>query len=106
MLSAFVVTVIADAVYADPAEREGLEIVARDAKAPFHGVWLDAPLDLRIERVAARWGDASDATAEFLRQHPRREKGMMRWSRIDASGPAESVAAEILKSLEAAVAPA
>ncbi len=99
-------TVIADAVYAEPAERDALETVARDARVPFHGLWLDVPLDLRIERVAARRDDASDATAGFLRKHPRREKGPMRWSRIDASGTAESVAAEVLKSLQAAVAPA
>jgi aminoglycoside phosphotransferase family enzyme len=99
-------TVIADAVYAEPGERDALAAMARDAGAPFHGVWLDARLDLRIARVAARRDDASDATASFLRQHPRREIGLMRWSRIDASGSAESVAAEVLKSLEAAVAPA
>jgi predicted kinase len=98
--------VIADAVYAEPGERDALAAMARDAGAPFHGVWLDARLDLRIARVAARRDDASDATASFLRQHPRREIGLMRWSRIDASGSAESVAAEVLKSLEAAVAPA
>ncbi|MDH3230681.1 MAG: AAA family ATPase [Alphaproteobacteria bacterium] len=99
-------TVVADAVYADPAERAALEHLARDAKVPFHGIWLDVPLNARIERVAARRDDASDATAEFLRKHPRREKGVMRWSRIDASGTAGSVVAAVLDSLEATVAPA
>ena len=99
-------TVIADAVYADPAERDALETVARDAGVPFRGIWLDAPLNLRIERVAARTHDASDATAGFLRKHPRREKGAMGWSRIDASGAPETVAAAVLESLEAAAAPA
>ena len=99
-------TVIADAVYADAAERDLLETVARDARVPFHGFWLDAPLELRIERAAGRRGDASDATADFVAKHPRREKGLMRWSRIDASGSAESVAAAVLESLAAAMAPA
>ena len=99
-------TVIADAVYADPAERAALEHLARDAKVPFHGIWLDAPLKLRIERVGARRDDASDATADFLHKHPQRQKGMMRWSRIDASGNAGAVVAAVLESLEAAVAPA
>jgi len=96
-------TVIADAVYADPAERDALEAVARDAGAPFKGLWLDAPLNIRIERVARRTRDASDATVEFLVRHPRREKGRMRWTRIDASGSAESVARAVRDSLDPAV---
>ncbi len=99
-------TVIADAVYADPAERNALEAVARAAKVPFHGIWLDAPLDLRIERVRGRANDASDATAEFLGRHPRREKGRMRWTRIDASGTPESVVGAVLRALDAAAVPA
>jgi predicted kinase len=99
-------TVIADAVYAKPAERDALEAVARDARVPFHGIWLDAPLNLRIERVAARRDDASDATAGFLRTHPRRERGLIHWLRIDASGGAKTTVAAVLESLEATVEPA
>jgi aminoglycoside phosphotransferase family enzyme len=99
-------TVIADAVYAKPAERDALETVARDARVPFHGIWLDAPLNLRIERVAARRDDASDATTGFLRTHPRRERGLIHWLRIDASGGAKTTVAAVLESLEATVEPA
>jgi len=96
-------TVIADAVYADPAERDSLEAVARTERVPFHGFWLDAPLSLRIERVEGRINDASDATQEFLLQHPKREKGRMRWSRIDASGSADSVAGAVRDALDTVV---
>ncbi len=96
-------TVIADAVYADPAERTALEAVARGANVPFQGIWLDAPLDVRIARVETRKGDVSDATAEFLGRHPRREEGRMRWTRIDASASADSVVAEVLRALDATV---
>jgi len=99
-------TVIADAVYADPAERDALEAAARDAGVPFLGLWLDAPLEARIRRVGGRSGDASDATAQFLRGHPSREKGAMRWARIDASGSAEEVAKKAVESLEAPETPA
>jgi aminoglycoside phosphotransferase family enzyme len=99
-------TVIADAVYSDPDERNALEAVARDAGAPFRGLWLDAPLSIRIERVSARKDDASDATVAFLRQHPGREKGRMRWTRIDASGTVESSVAAVLDALETAMVPA
>lgn len=84
-------TVIADAVYADPAERNSLEEAAREAGVPFRGFWIDAPLDIRIERVSGRRGDASDATADFLRAHPTREQGPMGWSRVDASGVVDEV---------------
>ncbi len=88
-------TVVADAVYADPAERDDLERVAHDAGLPFRGVWIDLPLEARIERVAERRGDASDATVEFLRANPAREQGPMGWTRIDGQGTVESVAERV-----------
>ena len=94
-------TVIADAVYGTPGERDALEAAARDAGVPFHGFWLDAPLEARIRRVAGRRDDASDASVAFLREHPRREKGAMRWMRIDASGDARVVAEAVLESQDA-----
>jgi aminoglycoside phosphotransferase family enzyme/adenylate kinase family enzyme len=84
-------TVIADAVYADPAERDALERAAREAGVPFQGFWIDVPVEIRIERVSGRRDDASDATVEFLRAHPTREQGPMGWTRIDASGAADEV---------------
>ena len=92
-------TVIADAVYADPAERDALEAAAQEAGVAFHGFWIDAPLETRIARVAGRQGDASDADVEFLRAHPVREQGPMRWTRIGGAG----APAEVAKRLVAAV---
>ena len=92
-------TVIADAVFADPAEREDLRAAARQAGAKFTGIWLDAELESRLARVGARQADASDATAEFLRRDPVREHGDMNWRRIDAGGPAEKAAGAILESI-------
>ena len=89
-------TVIADAVYADPVERNALEQVARDAGVPFHGFWIDTPLEIRIERVFGRRGDASDATVDFLRAHPTLEQGPMGWTRIDASGAVDEVTESLL----------
>jgi predicted kinase len=89
-------TVIADAVYANPAERDALEEAAREAGAPFRGFWIDVPMETRIKRVSGRRSDASDATVEFLRAHPTREQGPMGWTRIDASGAAEVVAERLL----------
>jgi aminoglycoside phosphotransferase family enzyme/adenylate kinase family enzyme len=89
-------TVIADAVYADPAERDALEAAAREAGVPFRGFWIDVPLETRIERVSGRRDDASDATVDFLRAHPTREQGPMGWTRIDASGTVDEVVERLL----------
>ncbi|MEE8443999.1 MAG: AAA family ATPase, partial [Alphaproteobacteria bacterium] len=89
-------TVIADAVFADPAERQALEVAAKPAGAAFTGIWLDADIESRVERVGAREADASDATAEFLREHPAREHGENTWIRQDASGAPETVARLVL----------
>ncbi|MBE9553366.1 MAG: AAA family ATPase, partial [Proteobacteria bacterium] len=89
-------TVIVGAVHADPAERDALEQAARDAGAPFHGFWIDAPIEVRIERVSGRRGDASDATVDFLRAHPTLEQGPMGWTRIDASGTVDEVMERLL----------
>ncbi len=89
-------TVIADAVFADPAERDALERAAREAGVPFRGFWIDVPLETRIERVSDRRGDASDATEEFLRGHPALEQGPMGWTRIDASSAVGVVVEQLL----------
>ncbi len=92
-------TVIADAVYADPAERDALEQAARETGVPFRGFWIDVPLDTRIERVSGRRGDASDATEEFLRAHPALERGPMSWIRIDASDAVDIVVKRLLNTV-------
>lgn len=99
-------TVLADAVYADPTERDALEAAARGAGVPFHGFWLDASLETRIGRVGGRRDDASDATVAFLREHPGRETGAMRWMRVDASGDVRGVVEAVLETLKAPVATA
>jgi len=93
------ISVITDAVYADPGERQALAEAARRAGVPFRGFWIDAPLEVRIERVSGRSSDASDATADFLRAHPVREHGPMEWERIDASGPVDEVAQTLINML-------
>jgi predicted kinase len=86
-------SVVADAVYARPGEREALMEVARRAGVPFTGFWLEAPTPLLEQRIAARRGDASDATVAVLRQQLTNDIGTMTWHRLDASGDAASVLA-------------
>jgi predicted kinase len=55
---------IVDAVFLDPTERAQMERVAIDAGVPFQGLWLTAPAEILVQRVAARRGDVSDATPD------------------------------------------
>jgi uncharacterized protein len=85
---------IVDAVFARPEERAQIERVAAALGVPFRGLWLDAPPEALLARVAARTGDASDATADVVRQQLGYETGALSqgWIRVDAgAGPAATL---------------
>lgn len=84
--------VIADAVFQREAERDALTALHPD----FTGLWLEAPLDLLRARVAARSGDASDATPAVLDATATRDAGAITWARLDASAGSEAAARKIL----------
>lgn len=83
---------IVDAVSARPRDRAAIEAVARDHGAGFTGLWLDAPVEALAGRIDRRRRDASDATAELVRQSAAFETGAIAWHRIDASPGPERVA--------------
>jgi aminoglycoside phosphotransferase family enzyme/predicted kinase len=76
--------VIADAVFADPAERAAIERVARRAGVPFVGIWLEAPQPTMTGRLASRRKDASDATPAVLARQLTYELGDITWKRLAA----------------------
>jgi len=76
--------VIIDASFLDPAARDQVRSVAQAAGLPFAGFWLEAPLPELERRVAARQGDASDATVAVLRAAAVRPPPDD-WIRIDAT---------------------
>ncbi len=75
--------VVADAAFLRPEERAAVEEAA--SGAPFHGFWLRAPLDALRARVAARTGDASDATVAVLEAAAARDPGPVSWQALDAA---------------------
>ena len=75
-------------------ERQLIEALARDLEVPFHGLWLEAPARTLIDRVAAREGDASDATAEVVRAQLDVDLSDLAWPRIDADRPIPAVLAD------------
>lgn len=74
-----------DAVHALPREREDEEELARALAVPFHAIWLDAPLEVRVERVDHRKTarkDASDADGTVARQQQGYDLGAITWTRL------------------------
>jgi aminoglycoside phosphotransferase family enzyme/predicted kinase len=81
--------VIADAVYARPEEREALRRIAQAHGVRFLGLFLQADMATRAERVGARRGDASDANEAVVRVQEAYALGANDWEPVDASGPLE-----------------
>jgi aminoglycoside phosphotransferase family enzyme/predicted kinase len=77
--------VIVDATFLDLAVRIALERAITRAGRRFLGVWLFAPLSLLEQRIAARSGDASDATVEVLRRSAQDDPDAGDWLQVDAS---------------------
>lgn len=89
-------TVIVDAVAALPGERKAFAALAARHGGRFQGLWLTSPEVVLSARIAARTGDASDATVAVLREQLKWDTGNLGdgWVALDASGtPAETHAA-------------
>jgi aminoglycoside phosphotransferase family enzyme/predicted kinase len=91
-------SVVVDAVHRDSAERKAIAAVAEGVGAPFVGLWLDAPVDLMVGRVAARSGDASDATAEIVARQAEEPLGSIEWLRLDTAAPRDKLIAAALEA--------
>ena len=97
--------VVADAVFAPPAEREAIECVAKAASCRFDGVWLTASDRTRQARVTQRQAEASDAGAEVALAQSRLVIGDLGiWKTLSADG-ALSAGTEDLRALLAADSP-
>lgn len=91
--------VVLDAVHARPDERAAVARLAAEAGVRFDGIWLDTPLDTRIARIAARRGDASDATAEVAERQDVYDLGPLEWLRTNAGRDAGETLAAVLERL-------
>ena len=78
-------SVVVDAVFAAPDERSMIERIASDTGARFDAIWLEATPELLHARVAARRGDASDATPEVVERQLTYDVGEIGWHRVAAS---------------------
>ena len=84
--------VVLDAVFLDAAHRARAAAVAREAGVRFDGIWLEAPVEVLRARLAARTGDASDATEEVLLRAATADPGPITWHRVAATDGALTAA--------------
>lgn len=85
-------SVVADAVFSEPPQREPLAEIANRCGAPFTGFWLNAETEQLVERVAQRQGDASDATPDVVRRQLAGNSPPKDWTTINAGGsPVETL---------------
>ncbi|WP_245280069.1 AAA family ATPase [Hyphomicrobium sp. 99] len=92
--------VIADAVFDRAEDRQRIEAAVPDT-VPFNGFWLDAPLELLIDRVSRRIGDPSDATPSVLRQQAN-SATQTEWQSLSSSEGIAKTAAMLIKRVQAA----
>jgi uncharacterized protein len=95
--------VVLDAVHARPDERAAAADLARRCGAHFAGLWLQAPPDALTARVAARAGDASDATAAVVRQQLGYDTGAIAWPIIDTAAGLDSTVVQARAALAPAI---
>jgi aminoglycoside phosphotransferase family enzyme/predicted kinase len=91
--------VVLDATFLSPELRERAEAAARVAGVAFDGIWLEARQAVLATRVAARRGDASEATLAVLAAQMKRDEGPMSWRRLDATPPPEETARRWLQDV-------
>jgi len=94
---------IIDAVFATPEERAAIERLARDCNVPFVGLWLDAPLAIRRERVSQRILDPSDANEAVAEKQETYALGDLAWHRISATGSLDDTVRSCIAALSASL---
>ncbi len=92
-------SVVADAVFDKPARRNAIEAIARIAKAPFAGIWLDAPFATMEQRIKQRKRNPSDATIDILHGQMQHDFGEIAWRKTAASQPIADIVEDVLASI-------
>ncbi len=89
-------SVVADATFGVSTTRDAIASAVGQRLFAF---WLDAPVHVRLERIARRAGDASDADAAVaLKQEEPGDLGAG-WKRLDARRTIGELAADIVKEV-------
>lgn len=82
-------SVICDATFITPDQREGIERLYRDLNVPFRGYWLTGDEGILSKRIDERRGDASDATPDVLRKQLLSGPGAHQWKEVSVTDTAQ-----------------
>jgi aminoglycoside phosphotransferase family enzyme/predicted kinase len=94
--------VVADGVFDRSGERARIRAAAEAAGLPFRGLWLEAPPEQLLERVAGRTGDPSDATVAVVREQMARERDPLEWEVLPSEASVDIVAERARRLIEGA----
>ena len=94
-------TVIVDALFYDETERNKIEALAKELKVPFVSLWMDAPFEVRLERVKSRKRNPSDVrTFEDLEKQLSLDTGHVTWPKIITDKSREETVTTALELLK------
>jgi len=91
---------VADALFSSPEQRKAIKTVADAWRVPFVGLFLEADLQTRLDRVNRRPKAASDADAAIAARQEAYSLGVMEWIRVDASGDLDRTLAKAAAAAE------
>ncbi|MBR5129763.1 MAG: AAA family ATPase [Alphaproteobacteria bacterium] len=94
-------TVIVDALFHNENERLAIQALADSLNIPFIGLWMDAPLNVRKQRLQKRKNTPSDNRKEKeLESQLCLEIGNMIWHLVNTDMPKEDTIAHVIKILK------
>lgn len=99
-------SVLLDATFLDAGERALARRLAEDVGVPFKGIWLDAPIQTLLARVASRRGDASDAAGAVVVAQAAHHPGETDWTHVSAAAELNETVAAALAAVGPARMPA
>ena len=91
--------VVLDATFPTREMRAAAARISAETGVVFDGLFLEAPLGVRLARVARRRADASDADEAVVRRQQAEPLGERGWSAIDASGGFDATVAHATAKL-------
>ncbi|MDG4875271.1 AAA family ATPase [Mesorhizobium sp. WSM4935] len=93
-------SVVADAVFDRPEDRDRIERTASESNVPFAGFWLAADPSVLWHRVSERKGGPSDATVDILWRQLQRDAGVLTWRKIEADRGVAEITTEMVALIE------